>query len=403
MPRALVNQLSADLNGYIRFDEMEEKVEVWNNAVNLEYEGSTQCQVKEDFLRRRITICASGKDARGLMILAMNSLNSIIMAYRGVEYEIQVPCTCSKCEAIRGSEANPGNDNFAGPYRGGKRANYMVKASTFNYNFITSIYQEGREVVTCNVSGQTIPIDDLLYNVGVSLPAYKTMPGERGAVQYNAEDVAPKYMREYANGHRFENAQGHWFEYAHGHRNGYSREHKHEYAQGHMLEYAGKLPARIIKIFLASSRELAVDRNEFEIFINRENKKMIEQNTFLHLEIWEDFIDAMSSSRLQDEYNKAVEGADIFVSLFFTKAGKYTEEEFETAYKKFIENGKPLVYTYFKNSNINTSDINRGDINSLLRFKDKLKELGHFPTEYENADQLKNHFRNQLDKLLTEA
>jgi len=267
-----------------------------------------------------------------------------------------------------------------GPYRGGKRANYEVKASTYNYNFLTSIHQEkGREEVYCNVSGQTIPIDDLLYNVGMSLSAYKAMPGERGAAQYSAADVAPKYMRENAHGRG------------------------NEYAQGHRLEYAGKLPARIIKIFLASSSELAVDRNEIEIFINRENKKMIEQNTFLHLEIWEDFIDAMSSSRLQDEYNKAVEGADIFVSLFFTKAGKYTEEEFETAYKKFIENGKPLVYTYFKNSNINTSDINRGDINSLLRFKDKLKELGHFPTEYENADQLKNHFRNQLDKLLTEA
>jgi len=29
-----------------------------------------------------------------------------------------------------------------------------------------------------------------------------------------------------------------------------------------------------------------------------------------------------------DEYNKAIEESDIFVSLFYSKVGKYTKEEF---------------------------------------------------------------------------
>ena len=60
------------------------------------------------------------------------------------------------------------------------------------------------------------------------------------------------------------------------------------------------------KIFLASSSELKDDRQQFEIFINRKNKEWVDRGVFLELVIWEDFLDAMSQTRLQDEYNKAI-------------------------------------------------------------------------------------------------
>jgi len=44
-----------------------------------------------------------------------------------------------------------------------------------------------------------------------------------------------------------------------------------------------------------------------------------------------------------DEYNKAVRDCDIFVSLFFTKAGKFTEEEFDVALGVFKKKGKPRL------------------------------------------------------------
>lgn len=75
---------------------------------------------------------------------------------------------------------------------------------------------------------------------------------------------------------------------------------------------------KIIKIFLASDSELKSNREQFEIFINRKNKEYIKKNIFLELVLWEDFLDAMSSTRLQDEYNKAVTDCNIFVSLFHT-------------------------------------------------------------------------------------
>ena len=42
----------------------------------------------------------------------------------------------------------------------------------------------------------------------------------------------------------------------------------------------------------------------------------------------ENFLDAMSENGLQEEYNRKVRECDVFVSLFKTKTGKFTEEEF---------------------------------------------------------------------------
>jgi hypothetical protein len=114
------------------------------------------------------------------------------------------------------------------------------------------------------------------------------------------------------------------------------------------------------KIFLASSSELSEDRKEFEIFINRKNKDwIVSREIFLEVVQWEDHLDAMSKTRLQDEYNKAVRECDIFVMLYHTKVGPYTLEEFETAFGKFQEKNKPIIYTYFKDSAIpSISSIN---------------------------------------------
>ena len=151
------------------------------------------------------------------------------------------------------------------------------------------------------------------------------------------------------------------------------------------------------KIFLASSAELKDDRREFEVFINRKNKAWVSQGVFLELVLWEDFLDALSPTRLQDEYNRAIHACDVFVMLFFTKVGRYTEEEFETAVGQFQTTRRPFIVTYFKNAP-NTAP--RADLQSLWAFQDKLKALGHFQTQYHNTAELLLHFSQQLDKLV---
>lgn len=160
---------------------------------------------------------------------------------------------------------------------------------------------------------------------------------------------------------------------------------------------------QIKKLFLASSSELREDRQEFEIFLYRKNKEWIKQGVSLELVVWEDFLDAMSQTRLQDEYDKAVRDSDIFVMLFHTKVGKYTEEEFETAFAHFKANSKPLIFTYFKDDEVSLGSINEDDMMSLWAFKKKLAALGHFTTVYKNTDDLKFQFNQQLDKLAADG
>ena len=49
-----------------------------------------------------------------------------------------------------------------------------------------------------------------------------------------------------------------------------------------------------VNLFLASSLELKADREQFEIFIYRKCKAWFDLGIFLHLDIWEDFLDAVS-------------------------------------------------------------------------------------------------------------
>jgi len=104
------------------------------------------------------------------------------------------------------------------------------------------------------------------------------------------------------------------------------------------------------KLFLASSAELKDDRREFEILISRKNSDWINKGAFLRPVVWEDFLDALAQTRLQDEYNKEIHTCDIFVMLFWTKVGRYTEQEFETAFGQFKSTSKPFIFTYFKNA-----------------------------------------------------
>jgi len=156
---------------------------------------------------------------------------------------------------------------------------------------------------------------------------------------------------------------------------------------------------RTIRIFLGSSSELREDRDEFELYFRQQNDQLRKEGFYLEIVRWENFLDTMSETRLQDEYNKAIRTCDIFVSLFFRKTGKFTEEEFDTAHHQFELTGRPLIYTFFKNANVPIGAIGN-EVLSLLQFKKKLADLGHFHTGYDDIEHLKRQFRDQLDKLL---
>jgi hypothetical protein len=169
-----------------------------------------------------------------------------------------------------------------------------------------------------------------------------------------------------------------------------------------LIEHYSKLKRAVsVKIFLASSFELKEDRKELRIFFSVENDRLYEQGLYLKLVQWEYFLDSMSATRMQAEYNKAVAMCDILVALFQTKAGTYTVEEFNTAWKRFKSTKSPIIYTYFKHTDP-AQDTGNTVEESLIAFKKELEGTGHFPTHYENIQDLKLQLKLQLERILPE-
>ncbi len=153
------------------------------------------------------------------------------------------------------------------------------------------------------------------------------------------------------------------------------------------------------RIFLASSSELAAERAALEIAVNRRNKLWHADGIFLHLAIWEDFIDTVSRTRKQDDYDAAVRGSDLFVILVHHRLGKYSAEEFTVAYDSFMEHGTPRILVYLKDPPAPRQPDPGEHYDTVRAFRQRLGEIDHFPTPYTSAPELLLHFNGQLDKL----
>ncbi|MDX2151810.1 MAG: COR domain-containing protein [Bryobacteraceae bacterium] len=163
---------------------------------------------------------------------------------------------------------------------------------------------------------------------------------------------------------------------------------------------SGQRPeARTVRLFLASSEELREDRDAFDLYLRQLNDGLRREGLYLVVVRWEWFLDAMSETRLQDEYNRAVAACDVFVALFRTKVGRYTEEEFDVAHRQFLACGVPRIYTYFKNAEVRMAELPRKDLETVWAFQEKLRGLGHYWSVYNDIEHLKRQFRDQLDLL----
>ncbi len=164
---------------------------------------------------------------------------------------------------------------------------------------------------------------------------------------------------------------------------------------------------RTIQVFLASSDELKADRNTFGNLIRKLDNIYEKRGIRIRLVEWEDCDAAYNNVRKQDEYNVEVKASDMFLALFYKKAGRFTVEEFGVATKEFKRTGiKPKPYVYCR-------DLPEGELEfeELKEFKRRLfEEMGHYWSAYNNEDSLQLHFvmqlqlveNNRLDNLTVE-
>jgi hypothetical protein len=150
-----------------------------------------------------------------------------------------------------------------------------------------------------------------------------------------------------------------------------------------------------IRIFLASSNELKVDRMAFESLISEKNNHWEKEGKpQIILELWEYQTETMSPTRSQDEYNKIIRETDIFVMLFWTKVGKYTYEEFNLAKQLFHTTEKPQVIIYQK---VATPDKQEQSLKDFISSLIANPQDEYFCGQYEHIDTLKFKIYKELD------
>src|ERR1700722_9664856 len=111
------------------------------------------------------------------------------------------------------------------------------------------------------------------------------------------------------------------------------------------------MPDKTYRIFLASSFELKEDREQFELFVGRQNNLLKDRHVYLQTVLWEDIGAAVYPTQKQDHYNKELKTCDIFVMLYWSKVGKYTSIEFEMALAQFrYTETHPQIFLYEKTS-----------------------------------------------------
>lgn len=152
---------------------------------------------------------------------------------------------------------------------------------------------------------------------------------------------------------------------------------------------------KTIKIFLASSAELDLDKEQVELFIGRKNKDYQKKRVFLELTTWKDFISAMTEEHSQENYNEYIRSCDIAIFLFHSVLGRFTKEEFDTAHQSFLNctayPKKPLIFTFFKEG--------KNEVAEITDIKNYIDGLEHFYDTYKSNEDLFVKLNRQLDKL----
>lgn len=147
---------------------------------------------------------------------------------------------------------------------------------------------------------------------------------------------------------------------------------------------------KTIKFFLASSKELKLERETMASLANSLNTIFEKQGIHVIVVEWENLDNSMGTLNKQEEYNKKLRTCDICVTLYWKKLGKYTKIELDTAYQQLKEGKNPQkLYVYFKECDEPSIE--------LQLFRDSFpQKYGHFPTHFSNLDTLKANFLQQF-------
>ena len=114
---------------------------------------------------------------------------------------------------------------------------------------------------------------------------------------------------------------------------------------------------KIIRIFVASSAELKLERMELVDLMQDLNEVYEEKSIKLKPVLWEYMDSSMRAERKEDEYLVELCKCEICIVMFWQTIGEYTVEELDVAFKEMRAGKNPKqVYVLFKENNDNISE-----------------------------------------------
>jgi GTPase SAR1 family protein len=138
MPKGIVTRLIVELN-----DLIENQYLVWNEGV-LFLKDETRAEVIEKYIQKEIHLKFVGVYKRDLFAIVTREIDAINSSFKNIKVDKLVPCYCKECV------------NSVEPY-------------FFSYNNLSKLYMKNVELVTCQYSGQLVPLPELLEGIKINI------------------------------------------------------------------------------------------------------------------------------------------------------------------------------------------------------------------------------------------
>ncbi|PID47373.1 MAG: hypothetical protein CR967_04875, partial [Proteobacteria bacterium] len=161
---------------------------------------------------------------------------------------------------------------------------------------------------------------------------------------------------------------------------------------------------REISIFLAHSKDLDEQIKEIKLYIYELSQEYRRKDINLVVKNYDeaDLGLANDDKRTQDKINEEVLfNCDILYTFFYTRVGKFTEEEFFTGFKRLQNGQKPYAMSVFfqEYSGDYADEIIRG-LARVVKLKDSIKTINQnqYIFSFQNIEEAKFQIKKQLEK-----
>lgn len=148
-----------------------------------------------------------------------------------------------------------------------------------------------------------------------------------------------------------------------------------------------------IKVFIAGSKKLQVERDAIRASLMELSNKNIDKGVLIRTYTFEDFSRSFVEGGRQQEYNQFIaEKADYVIFVFDNTVGGITLSEFNVAMDSFISKGKPFIFVYCNSVNVTDS------FEDIVR---RINECQQYYIEYSDIMSLKLQVKADFNEILT--